>query len=116
MSEFEMDAMDLKVEAVANSNHKNERPAAGSGTQTGTVTPAKSFWNQVDDEIHYKRFRRQQIILSVLKIVVCILAAAALVCAMYIPEALPYIVNIGVAAFIVAGAIILDRLITRWRV
>ena len=112
MSDFEMNALDMEVEGVANRNHNNERPAAHN-VQDQRVT---GFWNQLDEELHYKKFRRQQVVLSVVKIVVCILAAAALVCAMYIPEALPYIVNIGVAAFIVAGAIILDRLITRWRV
>lgn len=112
MSEFEMDALDKEVENVANSNHKSERPSA----HVSAGQPGKGFWDQLDEDVHYKKFRRQQTILAVLKIVICVLAAAALVCAMYIPEALPYIVNIGVADCIVAGAIIMDRTLGRWRV
>lgn len=115
MSEFEMDVLDMEVENVANSNHKSERPVAHVPAESAGQ-PGKGFWDQLDEDVHYKKFRRQQTIPAVLKIVICVLAAAALVCAMYIPEALPYIVNIGVAACIVAGAIIMDRMIGRWRV
>lgn len=107
MSDFEMNALDKEVEDVANRGAQNGRIPSGE---------QKPFWDQLDDEIHYKKYRRNRQIVAVVKIVICILAAAALVCAMYIPQAMPYIVNIGVAAFIVAGAITLDRTVARWRV
>lgn len=112
MSDFEMNALDMEVEGVANRNHNNERPAAHN-VQDQRVP---GFWNQLDEELHYRKYRKNRAIMAAVKILICIVAVAALVCALYIPEALPYVVNIGVAAFIVAGAITIDRMIARCRV
>jgi Flp pilus assembly protein TadB len=112
MSDYEMNSMDMELEDVANRNHSNERPAAHNVQDQRQP----GFWNQLDEELHYKKYKRNRAIMGAVKILICIVAVAALVCALYIPEALPYVVNIGVAAFIVAGAITIDRMIARFRV
>ena len=112
MSEFEMNAMDQEVESVANSNNGKERPVQNAAP-AGAKKTETGFWNQLDSNIQYRKFNKQRVILGVVRVVLCVLAVAALVCAMYIPEALPYIVNAGVAALIVAATITVDRMIMR---
>ena len=109
MSDFEMEAIDQQVENLANSKHEEacENPAPETEGKPG-------FWQQLDNEIHYTRYRRKRQIVAVLWVLACLAAAAALVVALYVPEALPWIVNVGVMCFVVAAAIIIDRGLRRW--
>lgn len=109
MSEFEMEAIDQQVENLANSKHEEacENPAPETEGKPG-------FWQQLDNEIHYTSYRRKRQIVAVLWVLACLAAAAALVVALYVPEALPWIVNVGVMCFVVAAAIIIDRGLRRW--
>ena len=105
MSEFEMEALDQQVEAIANSKHEEacENPVPETEGKPG-------FWQQLDNEIHYTSYRRKRQIVAVLWVLACLAAAVAL----YVPEALPWIVNVGVMCFVVAAAIIIDRGLRRW--
>ncbi len=109
MSEFEMEAIDQQVENLANSKHEEtcENPAPETEGKPG-------FWQQLDNDIQYTRYRRNRQIVAVLWVLACLAAAAALVVALYVPEALPWIVNVGVMCFVVAAAIIIDRSLRRW--
>ena len=105
MSQEEMNAMDNEVAGVVNSK---------KGSDCTAESNVADYFHEHHSKWLDKRERRRKLT-AVAWLLVCVIAATALVVALYVPAAMPWIVNIGVICFIVAAAVILDRQL-RWRV
>lgn len=127
MSTEEMEVLDQEVMGVVNGKGTIPQPPAVTAPFTQGVQNAphndgekkaaeKPFWKQVEDETEKlaKKYERRRQISALAWLVVCVVAVAALILTLYVPAALPWVVNIGVMCFIVAAAIIADRNIRRW--
>lgn len=104
MSQEEMNAMDNEVAGVVNGKTESDCPTEGR-SHNNCYDPHRKW---------IERQERRRKLTTVVWLLVCVIAAASLVVALYVPAAMPWIVNIGVICFIVAAAIILDRQL-RWR-
>ena len=117
MSQKEMEALDREIEEKVNGKKGMDVGEAGIPQSPAATAPFRQGGQGADDrEQMFRRMAMRRKILAAVWAVVCLLAAAALVVALYVPAALPWIVNVGVMCFVVAAAIIIDRGLRRWLV
>ena len=64
----------------------------------------------------HRKWRRRRIIMTATWVSICAAAVAALITVLYVPSAIPWVVNIGTMCFVVAGAILIDRAFIRCRI
>ena len=115
MSQKEMEAMDREVMNTVNGKEGTDGLCAEG---LGEAKVDTSFFEKMQ-EANRRAARRYEIrrrICAVTWILICLAAVAALITALYVPAALPWIVNAGVMCFVVAASIIVDRNIRGWRV
>lgn len=110
MSQKEMEALDREIEQKVNGKKGESYPSVCCADSS----PDKGSRGADDTEQMFRRLAMRQKLVAVLWVLACLAAAAALVVALYVPEALPWIVNVGVMCFVVAAAIIIDRGLRRW--
>ena len=127
MSEFEQNALDEEILEMANKgcgiaeSNSNIGEDAASDRRT-------DFWPSVmesiekdkkeaeeREKVYRKKLLRSRITKTVAWVSVCVAAVAALITVLYVPTALPWVVNFGTLCFVVAASIMIDRLLQWWR-
>ena len=107
MSRNELEALDREIEQKVNGKTKGSIPKPDTCQE-------KSCDNRGPVGRYLKRKEIIRSIVAVVWVLVCLAAAAAMVLVLYVPAALPWVVNAGVMCFVVAAAIIADRTMRRW--
>lgn len=126
MSEFEQNALDKEIMEMANQgcgkpeeaemcceNNKPEEKTCFWASVAESIEKEKNAAAEREAAAH-KKWMRRSIIKTVVCVIACVAAVAALITMLYIPAAMPWIVNIGTLCFVVAAAIMIDRAVRRW--
>lgn len=131
MSEFEQNALDQEIMEMANQGcGKPVAPVADEQLCDCQKPEEKScFWASVAESIEkekaeqeereiaaHKKWVRRCLIKTVTWVTVCAVAVAALITMLYVPAAMPWVVNLGTLCFVVAASIMIDRAVRRWHV
>ena len=121
MSQKEMEALDAEMLEMANRGSSTDIPVEERKENIPEAPQPSTFWPDVQESIEaekreHKKWLRRHRAKAVLWIVICLLAATSLIIASLVPAVFPWIANTGILCFIVAAAIILDRLIRGWMV
>ena len=124
MSQQELEQGDLEVMGMVNGHSHPEAAAEAERIAEGDWYPVeedlKETAEQYQDRIQaeealYRKRKRMEILRVVLFVAGCLCTAAALVAAWYVPSLLIWVVNAGVLACGIAGAVKIDKYIRWWR-
>ena len=128
MSQQELEQGDLEVMGMVNGHSHPDaaaaaqeiadaawEPAQDSKDVTGTHVEELCAKARLEVDRMHRKLKRMEAMRAVLSVVACVCIAAALVAAWYVPKLLIWVVNFGVLACGIAGAVKIDKYIRWWR-
>lgn len=124
MSQQELEQGDREVMGMVNGHSHPEASAAAEEIERAVRPPMEEDFKESEEEWReqcragealYRKRKRMEILRVVLFEVACLLTAAALVAAWYVPSLQIWVVNVGVLACGIAGAVKIDKYIRWWR-
>ncbi len=117
MTQNQFEAADQ--EAMDLANRVTKPPAGETERNTDVLTsPAVAHECCTDPYEKYirKANRARELLWAALKVVLCVAVTFALMVALARPEYLEHLANLGIVICCVAGGIVIDRAVRRWRV
>ena len=131
MSQQELEQGDLEVMGMVNGHSHPDAAATAEGIAESVWKPvqyaddrtcdcetsAETQYEEACREVRRMQRKRERMerLQVALFVVACVLIAAALVAAWYVPILLIWVVNVGVLACGIAGAVKIDKYIRWWR-
>lgn len=122
MSQQELEQGDQEVMGVVNGHSHPDAEAAAEEIADAVCQPVADETDSEDRcETHctgeklYRKHKRIQTITTVLFVAACIVIAAALVAAWYVPGMTIWVINFGVLICGIAAAVKIDKYVRWWR-
>ncbi len=128
MSQQELEQGDQEVIGMVNGHSHPDAVAAAEEIAESVTAPVQDRHDDAcvydaEDEKEqcglaerlYRKRKQMEILRAVLFVAACLCIATALVAVLYVPKLLVWVVNIGVLACGIAGAVKIDKYIRWWR-